>query len=208
MKSYQSLCAAAAAFRSDVFEKNPDLYGTLSQGQQPTTAFVGCSDSRVIPNLLTNTAPGELFVLRNAGNLIASSERAGYSEAASLEYAVQVLKVSDIIICGHTQCGAVRYRMEHDEGDGALPYVNAWLKQAAELKNRLADRGSSSSLADRWKIAVQENVRVQLAHLVQYPFVESAIGNGKLKVHGWVFELETGGVSIIESQNDEFKPLR
>lgn len=183
---------AAANFREEIFNKNP-LYAQLQNGQEPEVAFIACSDSRVVPNTLTGTNPGELFVLRNAGNLVGSSAFAPNGEAASLEYAVQVLKVRHIVVCGHTRCGAVQYLLERKEGSRDLPAVSSWLTHAQELHVRIRALGEINPTR-LLRVAVEENVKLQMEHLLSHAFIFDKVQSGKLQIHGWVYELETGSV--------------
>ncbi len=184
---------AAARFRADVFEKSP-LYSKLQNGQSPEVAFIACSDSRVVPNALTGTDPGQLFVLRNAGNLVANRFFSPNGEAASLEYAVEVLKVRHIVVCGHTRCGAVQYLLEQkDSDDCKLAWVSSWLVHARELHSRLEKRALNRE--NILRAAVEENVMLQMDHLLSYRFISKKVAEGGLQLHGWVYEIESGNVS-------------
>ena len=190
----KSLLEGLRHFQRDVLPQKRDLFSHLAKGQQPSTMFVGCSDSRVDPNLLTSTEPGELFVLRNAGNVVPPYGASTGGEAAAVEYAVQVLGVSQIIVCGHTHCGAVQALLE--EGAAAdLPALRGWLTQLEATRrvvNEQRDEIEPEKLLER---AVQANVIVQLANLATHPVVAARVQSGDLRLIGCVYWIETGVVA-------------
>src|SRR5580698_1684610 len=151
-------------FRADYFNKNRALFRTLAQrGQRPETLFITCSDSRVDPNLITDSSPGDLFIVRNVGNIVPQLALPGGTSAA-LEYAVEVLQVSNIVVRGHTHCGAMQALLDPARVEG-LPYVQRWLSQALRLREIVAERYAHLDGMARWTAAAQENVLVQLENL-------------------------------------------
>jgi carbonic anhydrase len=193
-------------FRDHVFGPRREWFQRLAAGQRPEALFLTCSDARIDPNLLTGTEPGELFILRNAGNLVPPYGTAGGGEAATLEFAVAVLKVRHLIVCGHTRCGVMRHVLE--PGPPAdLPAVAAWLTYAEATRRLLGLRHPGLTGDDRWAAAAGENVLVQLAHLRTHPAVAAAAAAGALRVHGWVYRMETGEVSAYEAARGRFVPL-
>ncbi|MEU9186203.1 carbonic anhydrase [Streptomyces sp. NPDC048484] len=170
-------------------------YQKLAEGQYPEALFITCADSRVIPTLITGARPGEIFELRNAGNIVPPHERPGASgEAATIEYALEVLGVQDIIVCGHSHCGAMGALKSGDDLS-ALPGVDAWLNLArpelAPLLDGACEDPSMPAVA-------QLNVVNQLATLRSYPIARPRIDSGRLRLHGWYYEVDTGQVHELD----------
>ena len=204
----QNLINGLHEFQTNGFSKYKELFETLAGGQSPSALFITCSDSRVNPNLLTGSDPGDLFVLRTAGNIIPPYDNSLGGEAATIEYAVQVLKIRDIIICGHSQCGAMGGLLAPDSIT-ALPAVKAYLEHAqsclsvVEKKyNPIADKDT------RLARTIEENVLLQFENIATHPSVAAAIGRGELKLHGWVYQFETGQVSAYNPNDDTFQLIR
>lgn len=192
-------------FQTTVFHSHRELFESLAQGQSPEALFITCSDSRINPNLLTQTRPGDLFIIRNAGNIIPPSSTAG-GEAATVEYAVSVLGVNDIIVCGHTGCGALQAMLSPDK-EAHLPYVSSWLVHV-EATRRIMLQGYGQLPPDEQiNVAAQENVLVQLAHLRTHPAVAAGLVAGTLQLHGWVYKIETGEVFAFDNHERQFKPI-
>lgn len=193
-------------FQRDVFKAKRDLFTSLARGQQPRALFITCSDSRVDPCLVTQTDPGELFILRNAGNLVPSYGTTIGSTIATIEYAVGVLNVKNIIVCGHTDCGVVKAILEPEQV-GDLPAVKAWLLQA-EATRRVVRENYSHLTGDALYVATtQENVRIQLEHLQTHPLVAARLRSKSLELHGWVYSIETGDVWTYDFSQDTFRSL-
>ncbi|MBL4849101.1 MAG: carbonic anhydrase [Planctomycetes bacterium] len=192
----QRLADGVRTFRAVEFPRRRRQFKALASGQSPDTLFVTCSDSRIDPSLVTQTDPGDLFVIRNAGNLIPrfGSEPVG-GEAATLEYAVLGLGVKDIVICGHSHCGAMAGLLAPDSLLG-LPQVSAWLRHARTTLERVSAAPSDAP----GEAAIETNVVVQLESLRSYPFVALREVRGDLTLHGWVYDFETG--EVLELQPD------
>jgi carbonic anhydrase len=183
------------------FGQRPEEFAKLAEGQSPDVLFITCSDSRVVPALITGARPGELFELRTAGNIVppyASGRPSG--EAATIEYAVEVLGVRDIVVCGHSHCGAVGALVRGDDLD-AVPAVRDWLADAAD-KPRSVDP-ADPTVAD----AVQNHVLAQLLRLRSYPCVDRRLTDGRLRLHGWYYEVHTGAVREHRADTDKFEAL-
>lgn len=178
--------------------------GELSRfagGQSPLALFITCSDSRVVPSLITGAAPGELFELRTAGNLVPRHDRPhAAGEAATIEYAVEVLGVADVVVCGHSHCGAVG-AMVRQEDLSAAPAVRDWLDHATPLPDDVD--GAAPDIAG----AVQAHVLDQLERLRAYPCVTRRLADEQLRLHGWFYEVHTGSVLAHRPYADEFLPL-
>src|SRR4051794_20777552 len=171
-------------FQRRIFGKKQELFQRLGQGQKPLALFITCSDSRVMPDLLAQTEPGELFVLRNAGNLVPPHGAGSGAEAATVEYAVAQLKVRDVILCGHSRCGAMHGLLDL-AGLAQLPSVAAWLEHAKAI---LPDVQTAGELPEDQKLqlAIERNVLLQLEHLKTHPAVRAAVEARALRLHGWV----------------------
>jgi carbonic anhydrase len=191
----QKLVEGIHHFRSNYFAENQRLFEHLaSNGQSPETLFITCSDSRVVPNLITNSAPGELFIVRNVGNIVPAVGRGVIGGvAAAIEYAVQVLDVQNIVICGHTSCGAIEAILE-PERTRHLGFVSRWLGESAEIPALLREKYSHLTGEERLVAAAEENVLVQLENLRSYTFVSERLEAGRLKLAGWVFKIATAQV--------------
>lgn len=202
----QKLIRGIHEFQENFFSENQELFERLSHGQSPEALFITCSDSRINPNLLTQTQPGELFILRNAGNIVPPWGSVGGGEAATIEYAVRVLQVSDIIVCGHTHCGAMSGLL-HPESVRSLPAVRAWLKHAEATASIVRDKYSDESGEELLNDTVKENVLCQIDNLRTHPSVASGLATGRLKVHGWVYQFETGDVYAFQPRQGKFVPI-
>jgi carbonic anhydrase len=203
----QKLVNGIHQFQQNMFAHQKRLFERLSKGQEPIALFITCSDSRINPNLLTQTDPGELFIMRNAGNIVPPYGAVRGGEAATIEYAVSVLNVKDIIICGHSLCGAMGGILKPQSVEG-LPAVKDWLGHA-EATARII-RENYSHLEDeqaRLTATVEENVLVQLENLRTHPSVAAAMLRGDVKIHGWVYKFETGQVFSYEPQQMQFKSI-
>jgi carbonic anhydrase len=203
----QKLVAGIHHFQKEIFSREQRLFETLAEGQQPVALFVTCSDSRINPNLLTQTQPGELFILRVAGNIIPPYGAVQGGEAATIEYAVSALNVRDLIICGHSLCGAMSGLL-HPESLEKLPAVREYLKHA-EATRRIVEENYAhlTDAAERLTLTVEENVLVQLENVRTHPAVAAAIGRGSINLHGWVYEFETGQVFTFRPEERQFLPL-
>ncbi len=192
-------------FQRSIFEEKRELFQQLGQGQTPLALFITCSDSRISPNLLSQTEPGELFILRNAGNIVPPFSSGHGAEAATIEYAVVQLRVNDIILCGHSRCGAMHGLIEPDALK-ALPSVAGWLKHALAILPALEMAGKLSP-EDLLRRAIEENVLLQLEHLKTHPAVSNALAARTLRLHGWVYHFEKGEVDAYDPLSGGFIPL-
>ncbi|RON01577.1 carbonic anhydrase [Pseudomonas brassicacearum] len=192
-------------FQRDAFPERSELFKQLATTQSPGTLFVTCSDSRVVPELLTQQEPGDMFVIRNAGNIVPSYGPEPGGVSATVEYAVAVLGVSDIVICGHSDCGAMTAIstckcLDH------LPAVANWLRHAESAKVVNAARIHASAQA-RLDSLVRENVVAQLANLKTHPSVALALEQGRLNLHGWVYDIESGSIAALDETTQRFVSL-
>lgn len=202
----QKLLHGIHHFQDNVFSSQRELFERLAEGQHPEALFITCSDSRISPNLITQTEPGELFIIRNAGNLVPPYGAANGGEGATIEFAVVGLGIQHIIVCGHSHCGAMKGLL-HPESLTGMPLMAAWLGHA-EATRRIArqkyeDRPAEALL----NVAIQENVLVQLENLRTYPAVAAGLARGKLKLHAWVYKIESGQVFAYDPERGQFAPL-
>ena len=192
-------------FRREDFEKNKELFQELKDNQHPHTFYIGCSDSRIVPNLITKTFPGEVFVVRNIANIVPPFDKNDGTlkcTAAILEYAVKYLEVKNIVICGHSDCGGLKALFYPKEKLKQLPFVSHWLSLVEDLKEEVSH--VEDIKRKRWKIE-QLNVVRQIKNLFTYPFVKEAYKAGKLKVYGWYYIIETGEVYSYNKETKEFE---
>ncbi|MEU6819097.1 carbonic anhydrase [Streptomyces atriruber] len=189
----RDLAAGVQRFQRDVFPAKAELFADLANRHTPDTLFIGCSDARVVPELITQREPGELFVIRTAGNLVPAHTPYADGIAASIEYAVAVLGVTDIVVCGHSACGAMTALAERQDLTGA-PAVADWLRHADAALARTPD---SATGGERVAALVRDNVLAQLAHLATHPSVARALSRGALTLHGWVYDIATGAVEDV-----------
>jgi carbonic anhydrase len=202
----QKLVEGIHQFRTDIFSSKQRLFEKLVDGQHPLALFITCSDSRIDPSLLTQTEPGELFIMRNAGNIIPPYGFNG-GEAATIEFAVSNLGVKDIVICGHSHCGAMSGLLA-PETLVDLPAVSSWLSYADSTKRIMRENYEHITDANaRLTATVEENVLVQLEHLRTHPAVAAALGRKEINLHAWVYKFETGQVFAYSPDQEQYIPI-
>jgi carbonic anhydrase len=202
----QKLVQGIHHFQANIFCSQRELFQRLAQEQHPDALFITCSDSRINPNLLTQTDPGELFILRNAGNIVPPYGAANGGEGATIEYAVTVLGIQDIILCGHSDCGAMKSLLEPSKLQ-ALPSISAWLGHAEATRRIMQDKYGHLGNGPLVTATVEENVLVQLENLRTHPAVAAGLSRGTLKLHGWVYKIETGEVFAYDPVSGQFLPV-
>jgi carbonic anhydrase len=190
-------------FQKEVFAKKEKLFASLSKQQNPSVLFITCSDSRIDPSLLTQTDPGDIFIIRNAGNLIPTYGAAIGGSTATIEYGVSVLQVKDIIVCGHTDCGAMKGLL-HPKKLQDLPAVKAWLQHVETTVRIVKDHCAHLKGDELFAATIRENVLVQLDHLRTHPAVATRLRQGDLRLHGWVYSIGTGEVWVYDFEKKEF----
>lgn len=193
-------------FQREVFGSHRALFAKLADGQKPHTLFITCSDSRINPNLLTQTAPGEIFILRNAGNIVPSWGAPVGGEAATIEYAVSALDVEHIVVSGHSGCGAIKAVLDPDSTN-SMPAVRQWLGHAETTRRIVEENYAGLPMEELISIATQENVLAQLENLRTHPSVAARLAKGKLALHGWVYKIVTGEVFAYDPEEGQFRPL-
>jgi carbonic anhydrase len=198
-------------FQKDEFGNYRKLFRKLSQdGQNPHTLFITCSDSRVLAELITQSKPGDLFVVKNIGNIVppASAKGDTNSTAAAIEFAVENLRVSDIVICGHSQCGAIAALLDKKPASDATPHLHDWLKLASPVLDTLKkDYAHLTEAAARENAAAVENVLFGLDNLHSYSCVQERLADGTLRLHGWFFKIVTAELFAYDPETRQFSPL-
>ena len=202
----EHLLGGVHQFRTQVFEQEKDYFERLAHGQSPSALVVSCSDSRVDPNLILQASPGDLFSLRNAGNLVPPFGASNGGETASIEYAVVALGVKDIVVCGHTQCGAMKALLDPASASG-LPAVQSWLQHAETTRRIISENYQHLTGGALLDAAIQEHVLVQIENLQTHPAVAAKLQRGELRLHAWVYQLETGDILAFSSESETFEPL-
>ncbi len=181
-------------FQESRFDEYRGLFEQLAHGQKPKVLFITCSDSRIVPNLLTQTEPGEIFVIRNAGNIVPPYGAANGGEGATIEYAIHALGIEQVVICGHSHCGAMKGLLKLKKIQDSMPLVCEWLEHAAGTLRVLQDSYSHLEGEDLIETAVAENILTQIRNLKTYPVIHSRLHQGKMQIYGWIYEFETGHV--------------
>lgn len=194
------------------FKKYEKKYADLvKEGQKPNVLFIGCCDSRVVPNLITDSDPGELFVVRNIGNFVPpyTAKITQNSTAAAIEYGVSVLNVSDIVVCGHSHCGAIAGLCQKDlMKKPELIHVKKWLKLGKEAKHYVDLHGGKDIiLEEKQEMTEKISVIFQLKNLLTYPAVKEKVENGELNLRGWYYKIESGEILYYNEEEEEFLPM-
>jgi carbonic anhydrase len=207
----QRLIDGVHRFQKEEFGRYRELFQRLAhEGQRPHALFITCSDSRVLAELITQSKPGDLFVVKNVGNIVPPSDVTGStnSTAAAIEFAVQALEVSDIVVCGHSQCGAMAALLEGVKVSAPMPHLNAWLTLAAPVR-RLIEQ-NYAHLEDpeaRITAAGEENVLFALENLHTYPSVQQRLEKGSLRLHAWFFKIASAQLYAYDPETRQFGPL-
>ncbi len=209
------LLAGLIKFRTQDYEEHKNLFCRLKRHQEPHTLFITCSDSRVVPQLITKSLPGELFVVRNIANIIPKYKEAHEYVAttsattAAIEYAVKILKVKSIIICGHSNCGGCTAIHYPEEVLNEIPATKKWLELSENVKTRVIEEmeynGKSEDLEYREWLTEQMNIVEQIKHLLSYPYVVERFNNNELEIIGMYYTIETGEVFIYDSHKGSFE---
>ncbi len=193
------------------FKKNQEaLLHLVKTGQTPKALFIGCSDSRVIPDMIVQSNPGDLFVIRNVGNFVPpySPDDDFHSTATGIEYAVSVLNVEEIIICGHTHCGACEHLYKTVE-DESLVHTKKWLQLGESAKKTaILSLGNDAPKEDLLRLTEKLSVMNQIENILTYPQVKKRFEDGDLSIHGWYYDIETGSIDYYNGETYEFAPLK
>ncbi|HEY9640895.1 MAG TPA: carbonic anhydrase [Coleofasciculaceae cyanobacterium] len=191
-------------FKTNYVSKNRDLLENLAEAQDPRVLFITCSDSRISPNLLTQTDLGDLFVIRNAGNIIPPYGATNGGEGATVEYAIHALGIEQIVVCGHSHCGAMKGLLQLGKLEEEMPLVYDWLRHAEATRRLIKENYIDREKEELLEIAIAENVLTQIDNLKTYPVVRSRMYQGKLKIYGWIYLIETGEVLAYDPETHAY----
>jgi carbonic anhydrase len=200
------IAAGVVKFQGEAYECQKALFRQLAEGQSPEALFITCSDSRIDPNLLTQTAPGELFICRNAGNIVPPHTNHTGAMTASIEFAVGALHVPHIIICGHSGCGAMQGAM-NVESLVDFPHVREWLNFARAARLIAEDKLAAAPELDPLAVLTKENVLLQVAHLKTHPYVAARLAMNRVQIHGWYYDIASGAVQAYDDGVKDFVPV-
>ncbi len=193
-------------FKKEVYPKHKELFEKLSTGQEPEVLFITCSDSRIDPNLLTQTAPGDLFLVRNAGNIVPPHGIDPGGTVASVEFAVGALGTTEIVVCGHSDCGAMKGALA-PEGLGDFPHVCRWLGHADAAVKVVKENHADLEGKEQLQLMIRENIVAQLQNLKTHPFVAARLAAGKVRLHGWVYDIGEGEIYSYNLEDRSWAPL-
>ncbi|NEP20050.1 MAG: carbonic anhydrase, partial [Leptolyngbya sp. SIO4C1] len=193
------LLSGLQQFQETYVPAHQALMAELAKGQSPNILFITCSDSRVHPELITQSELGQLFVIRNAGNIVPPYGSTNGGEGATIEYAVKSLAVEHIIICGHSNCGAMKGLLQVGELEEKMPLVYSWLKHTEATRQLVEDNYSNLEKTEKLNTLVAENVLTQIENLRTYPAVHSRLYRGDLSLHGWIYNIEDGSVLAYDA---------
>lgn len=202
----QELVQGIHYFQKIGFREREELFSRLREGQSPEACLITCSDSRIDPNLVTNSQPGQLFIVRNVGNIVPCFGTSNNGELAAVEYAVAVLGIEDLIVCGHSGCGAMAALVAESPSSSATatPSVANWLRHAESTREILREHYRHLQGQTLANAAAEENVLVQLEHLRTLPVVAAKVSSGKIRLHGWMYKIETGEMFFYDSEVGQF----
>lgn len=192
-------------FQKEIYPHKQTKFKKLASGQNPEVLFITCSDSRIDPNLITQSDPGDLFICRNAGNIVPPHSNNTGGMTASIEFAVAVLCVTDIIICGHTDCGAMKGALDTSALD-ELPHVKEWLGHARIATEVVKERCGCLGV-EQLEALTEENVVQQMQHLRTHPAVAAKLATKQVRLHGWMYDIEKGDVYCYNAETSAFEPM-
>lgn len=196
-------------FRKNLTKENQELFAKLALGQKPDALFIACSDSRVVPNLFASTNPGDLFVLRNVGNLVPplAATNQDMCALATIEYSIFSLKVSDIIVCGHSHCGAMEALAKGIDSLCSCPHLGSWLKHGEESLNKVRSGFTLDPSLPEYDQISQVNVLQQMQHIASHPFIQECLEKNQIRIHGWWFDIAKAEVYCYEQTQNQFIPI-
>ena len=210
MNSQEALAkivSGVARFQSEIFPAQRELFEGLRDQQHPIAMFFTCADSRIVPNVLLQTGPGEIFTERTPGNIVPKYGDHVGGVTASMEFAMMVLKLPLIIICGHTDCGVVKALAEPEKATG-MPALQSWMRYSHESRERLLREHPGASHAEKLRYLTEYNVLTQLENLKTHPSVEARLARGELEIQGWIYSIGDGSVRVADEATGLFGPLQ
>lgn len=204
---FHAIIEGVRKFQSEAYSHKQSLFQELAKKQEPKVLLVTCSDSRVDPSLITQTDPGSLFLVQNAGNIIPPYGTPYGGTGASIEYAVTVLGVEHIIVCGHSSCGAMSALLDDKVLESAPPIIKQWVSYAETTRAIVDVEAKNLDKLERLNHAIARNVQVQIRHLKTFPSVAAKLAVGQLTIHGWVYQIESGNVDVYDPASEGFVPF-
>ncbi len=193
-------------FQAEVYPARREMFESLKSRQQPIAMFVTCADSRVVPNLFTQTGPGDIFIERNPGNLVPHYSEFVGGVSAGVEYAMLALKVPLVVVCGHTDCGVMKSLLHDEQGHG-LPAMQQWMRYASEARRRVMRDHSNAAQQEKLRLITEYNVLAQIENLKSHPSVHSRLISGEVGICGWVYDIGDGSIRAADLQTGEFKKV-
>lgn len=200
----QKLLSGLRQFQETYVPSHQALMKELAKGQHPRVLFVACSDSRVDPSIITQSEIGDLFVIRNAGNIIPPYEATNGGEGATIEYAIEALGLKQVIICGHSSCGAMKGLLQLGELEHKMPLVYSWLRHTEATRKVVSDNYQGLDKKGTLEALVAENVLTQIENLRTYPVIRSRLHQGDLSIHAWIYRIETGEILAYDSEQHAY----
>ncbi len=198
--------SGVAKFQREVFPERQQQFEALATGQTPEVLFITCADSRIDPNLVTQTDPGELFICRNAGNVVPPHSNETGGMTASIEFAVAALGIGHIVVCGHTDCGAMKGAI-NPEALSRLPHVKEWLGHCRAATEVVREKRDCDLCLEHLDEVTRENIVLQLQHLRTHPAVAAKLATKQVELHGWMYDIETGEVTCYNDETESFEPM-
>jgi len=207
MKSQEALVRiikGVSTFQTEVYPAQRSKFESLKRGQEPLALFIACADSRVVPTLITQTGPGEIFIEQNPGNLVPHYGEFVGGVSAGVEYAMLVLKVPLVIVCGHTDCGVMKALLHPEKAHG-LPALQEWMRQASEPRHRTLRDHANAGGEEKLRLLTEYNVLAQIENLKSHPSVHSRILSGEVEVRGWVYDIGDGSIWAADPASGRFE---
>jgi carbonic anhydrase len=203
----EKLLKGVVEFRRSDFEDHRKLFESLGRSQAPHTLFIGCSDSRVIPSLITKTLAGELFVVRNVGNIVPMYKESceHLATTSAVEYAVQVLNVENIVVCGHSNCAGCAALYAPEEALRKIPHTKKWLELSSKVRKQVLETLLPKDDAEREWMTEQLNVVEQMKHLLTYPYIREKYDKKQIAIYGWHYIIETGEIYKYDPDKGVFE---
>lgn len=203
----KKLIEGVLRFQNEVYPQHRELYQDLATTQSPRWLLITCSDSRVVPSLIAQVGPGEIFICRNVGNIVPAHGEVSGGVAATIEYAVQLLGVLHIVVCGHSDCGAMRAVL-HPETVAELPAVTRWIAYADRARAVVLETHPNAPESQKLEVLIQENVLAQLDNLRTLPSVAAKLRAGTLGIHGWTYDIQSGGFLAWDQDRGRWRPVQ
>ena len=193
-------------FHQEIYPSKQPLFHDLASGQKPHTLFITCSDSRIVPDMILQTDPGQLFIIRNAGNMIPPYGGMAGGVSATIEYALMALRIPQVVVCGHSDCGAMKGVLRPDAVK-SMPTVAAWLRYGDAARMVTLDNYAGLSEAEQLEALIKENILAQVENLKTHPSVASLLAGGEVTIHAWHYRISTGELTAFDYESNQFLPL-